>query len=95
MINSKIKNFGNVSKLNLDTKNKKIHLDVDLKGEEKILGLTVNSYSFKEKNDKYYLIISDITSSREWLTIVFKSYMDKQELEIPKEYRKVIEAVIE
>jgi len=94
VINMKIKNFGNVSKLNLDTKNKKIYLDVNLKGEEKTLELTANSYFFKEEKDKYYLVISDVTSSRKWLTIVFKTYMDKQEIEVPKEYMKVIEAVI-
>ena len=94
MINMKIKNFANVSKCNLDTKNKNIYLEIDLKGEEKILGLTVNNYSFKEKNDKYYLVISDISSSRKWLTIIFKRYIDKQEFEIPKEYMNVIEVVI-
>jgi sporulation protein YlmC with PRC-barrel domain len=94
VINLKIKKFGNISNLSLDTKNKKINLELVLKGEEKALEVIVNNYTFEEKQNKYYLIASDIESSREWLTIILEEYIDKQEFEIPKEYMKMIEAVI-
>ena len=93
-INKVITKYGSVVKLELDSQEKKIDLEVFLKGEKDILKVKVNQYSIEEKNHKNFLILKDVKTSREWLNLVIKNYLSSQEFEIPNEYAKIVKAVI-
>jgi len=94
ILNKKLKKFGTISELRLDTKNKKIRLKIGLKGELESLLITIHKYEIKEIDEKHYLIVQDIDTSREWINLVAKEYFHNEKFEIPKKFVKITKAVI-
>jgi hypothetical protein len=94
VVNLKIKQFGEVLKSDFDSTTKTIDIEVWLKGEKDILKVFVDKYSIKEENNKHYLIVNNITSSREWLTSVLEKYVTNKKFQIPNEYVKIVKVVI-
>lgn len=94
VVNMKIVKFGEISKLEFNTNTKTIDIEVELKGEKEILKVFVDQYNIKEENEKHYLVVNHIKSSREWLTSVLKEYVNNEKFEVPSEYVKILEAVI-
>ena len=94
ILNKKLKKFGIISELKLDTKSKKITFKVGLKGELEPLLVTVHRYEIREIEEKYYLVAHDIETSREWINLLAKEYFDNEKFEIPKKLVKMTKAVI-
>ncbi len=94
VINNKLKKFGTVSYLKLNTKDKKIELKLGLKGELESLQVTVHRYEIKEIEEKYYLVAYDIETSREWINLVANEYLYNEKFEIPQKYVKAMKAII-
>lgn len=94
VINMKINKFGEVSKLDFNTTNKTIDIEVNLKGEEKVLNVFVDQYNIQEENNKHYLIVDEIRSSKEWISSLLKKYVNNEKFELPNEYVKILKAVI-
>ena len=92
-INYKIKEFGEIVKLNLDSKDKTINLEIMLDGEKEPLDVKVNRYAINEENGKHYLMASDIVTSRAWINTMASQYLSGQKFEIPSEYAKIIAMV--
>ena len=94
ILNNKLKKFGTVSYLKLNTKDKKIELTVGLKGELEPLQVIVHRYEIKEIEEKYYLVAHDIETSREWINLVANEYLYNEKFEIPQKYVKAMKAII-
>ena len=94
ILNAKLKKFGKISNLKLNTKNKKIELKIGLKGELEPLIVTVHRYEIKEVDKKHYLITHNIDTSREWINLVAQEYFSNEKFEIPQKYLKTIKAII-
>ncbi len=94
IVSSKIDKFGEVSKLELDSQLKTMLVEVELKGDTSPLEVVVEKYSIEERDEAYFLKIHEVKTSREWLNIVIKEYIDSQEFELPSKYIKLIKAVI-
>lgn len=94
ILNKKIKLFGEISNLKLDTKNKKIELKVGLKGELEPLLVTIHRYEIKEVAENHYLIAHDVDTSREWINLLVKEHFYNQKIEIPKKFVKMIKNII-
>ena len=94
ILNKKLKKFGTISYLKLDTKNKKIELKIGLKGELEPLLATINKYEVKEISEKHYLIAYDIDTSREWVNLVAQEYFKNEKFEIPEKLVKTIKKII-
>ncbi len=93
-INFKIKEYGEMLKLNLDSQNKKIDFEVMLKGEKEPLKVFVNEYEITEENGKYFLFAKDITTSREWINIVAENYLKGEKIELPEKIAKTLEILV-
>ena len=94
IINFKIKEYGEMLKLNLDSENKKIDLEVMLIGEKEPLSVQVESYEIIQKENKYFLVAKNIKTSREWINIVAKNFLENQEFEIPKNLADTLKIII-
>ena len=94
LINLNIKEFGEMLKLNLNSKDKKLELEVMLLGEKEPLNIEIKSYQLKQKDDKYFLTLSDIHTSREWINIVIQNYFKNQEIEIPENIAKTLKIIL-
>ncbi len=93
-INHKVKEYGRMVKLNLDSKSKTIELELMLDGEKEPLNVKVNHYALSEERGKHYLVAEDIVTSRAWINTVASQYLHGQKFEIPEEYAKLLKVVV-
>ncbi|AKF25142.1 hypothetical protein YH65_06855 [Sulfurovum lithotrophicum] len=93
-INAYIKEYGKMLKLNLDSKNKSITLEVLLEGEKEPLAVDVRRYELTEENGRHLLKIYGIHTSRAWINTVGASYLEGKAFEIPEEYAKMLKVIV-
>jgi len=93
-INNYIKEYGKMLKLNLDSKNKSIELEVLLEGETEPLSVNVERYELAEENGKHLLKIYGIQTSRAWINTIAGSYLEGKSFEIPEEYAKMLKVIV-
>lgn len=94
VINYKVKEYGKMLNFKLDSKNKTIELELMLDGEKDPLTVKVDNYKLSHKDDKHYLVVKDITTSRKWINVIAEQYLHGQKFEIPAEYAKVLSVVV-
>jgi len=93
-INNQIKEYGKMLKLNLDSKQKSIEMEVMLEGEYEPLSLHVRNYEMTEENGKHFLKVRGVTTSRAWINIIASSYLEGKTFEVPAKYAKMLKVVI-
>jgi len=93
-INNQIKEYGEMLKLNLDSAQKSIEMEVMLEGEQEPLKVHVKKYEMREENGKHFLKVKGVTTSREWINTVASSYLEGKTFEVPAEYAKMLKVVI-
>jgi hypothetical protein len=93
VINKKIIRYGRMLNLNLDSKNKSITLNVLLAGEESPLEIDIGRYDIVNQNDKYYLEINEVSTSRLWLNVLAEETLNGEKIEIPSKIAKLLKVV--
>ena len=93
-INHKIKRIGHMISLKIDPETKALDLTVLLVGEDKPLDVSVKSYDFIEKDDKHFIKIGDVETSRTWLNVLLSEYLDNDEIEITPKISKLLKLVM-
>ena len=93
-INYKVKAYGEMIGLKLDSESKTIALELMLEGEKEPLHVKVNRYELREEGGRYYLTAEDIVTSRAWINTVAAQYLHGQKFEIPAEYAKLLKVVV-
>jgi len=93
-INTQIKAYGKMLKLDLDSKNKSISLEVLLDGETEPLQIEVARYELCEEEGKHMLKVYGVQTSRAWINTVASIYLEGKAFEIPAEYAKLLKVVI-
>lgn len=94
LVNSKIKDFGEMLKFNLDSKNKTIELEVILDGEKEPLDVKIDNYEITKEDGKYYISVKNIATSRKWINVVASEYLNSQKFEIPAKYAKILKLIV-
>ena len=93
-VNTQIKEYGKMLKLNLDSKEKSIELEVLLDGEKEPLSVKVENYTLEEEQGKYFLKIYGVETSRAWINTIASSYLEGKAFEIPAEYAKMLKVIV-
>ena len=93
-INTQIKAYGKVQKLNLNSKNKSINMEVMLEGELEALSVYVDNYELIETDGLSQLKVRGVTTSRTWINTVASAHLEGKVFNIPDEYAKMLKAVI-
>lgn len=93
-INNQIKEYGKMLKINLDSKQKSIEVEVMLDGEHEPLSVHVKQYELTEENGKYLLKVHGVSTSRAWIDTVASSYLEGKSFEIPAEYVKMLKIIV-
>lgn len=86
-----LERYGEMIKFHLDSEEKQIFLSLLLKGEDKPIDAKA-TYNIEEKNNKTFIRLDDIQTSREWLNAVINDYLpeDKKEVELPSGLNSII-----
>ena len=82
-INTKLRSFGEMTELFIDTKKKRVRVRMELLGENEPIDVDILRYSLKERSETTYITIEEVTSSREWLTVALQEFVIGQDLAIP------------
>jgi len=93
-LNTYLKEYGKMLKLNLDSKNKSITLEVLLEGEKEPLSVNVERYELTEEQGKHLLKIYGIHTSRAWINTFAGSYLEGKSFEIPEEHAKMLRVIV-
>jgi len=72
-----------MTELSIDTKNKRVRVRLELLGEREPIDIDILRYSMKEKGDTTYVVIEEVSSSREWLTSAMREFVVGQDLAVP------------
>jgi hypothetical protein len=94
VVNLVIKEFGKMLDLRLDSKNKRIFAEVELLGEKEPVSIEVGEYELVERDGKSFLVVKDLSASREWLDIVLKNHFNTYELELPPQIAKTLKIIV-
>jgi len=90
-INQHIREYGEITKLNLNSKFKSMDIEVKLDGESKSLTVQVEHYQITEDN---HLKVSGIKTSRTWINKLASKYLEGKEFKVPNEYAQMLRAVV-
>jgi hypothetical protein len=83
-----------MTELSIDTKAKRVRVRLELLGEKEPIDVEILRYSLKEKDETSYLIIEEVTSSREWLTVALREFIVGQDLAIPAKAGAVLKLLM-
>jgi len=76
--------------LQIDSANKKATLDLELKGETLPLHVTVDRYELTTLEDKTFLEIKELTTSREWINVLAGEFLKGKKFEVPEMMKAVL-----
>lgn len=95
-LNFSIKEYGEITSLNLNSKKSSLNLEVILKGELEELKIDIGKYELIKIDNLYYIKVYKVKTSREWLNIVLPKYIEgkKIKIPIPEKYRDIIDKLI-
>jgi len=90
-INYKIKGYGKMLHFDLDSKSKKIDLEIMLDGECEPLRIAIGRYELSPEGDT--VRFHDITTSRAWVTTIAQTFITDKPFDLPKEYAKLFKII--
>ena len=90
-INQQIRNYGEVTQLQLNSKLKRINMDILLNGESESISVVIEYYEITEENN---LKIDGITTSREWIDQLIYTYVEGKEIPLQSEYATMLKALV-
>ena len=82
----KNKGYGKMLKLNLDSNNKSMELEVMLNGEKEPLSVKVDRYEVIEESGKHLLKVYGVQTSRAWLNVLVLSFLEGKSFEVLEEH---------
>jgi len=94
VINSRIGKYGKILDLDLDTGRKTIELEILLKGEKDSVYVKIGNSEIIGETESCFLILRQISTSREWLDILARSHLEGRLFRIPEKYAKMAKLVI-
>ena len=88
--NSRLKKFGKIIHLELESQKRSIEMEILLKGEREPLRAEITRYDILKEEGKYFLTIRKIVTSREWINLLAEEYLEGERIELPEHYGKML-----
>jgi hypothetical protein len=82
-----MRKYGEMTKLKLDTAQRSIEAEVELKGETQPIQVRVHEYEILQEGGTAYVVLKDISTSREWLTALARDFAVGRKFEVPERVR--------
>ena len=90
-MNQHISEYGEIVKLNLNSKFKTMDMEILLDGENESVKIQVEHYEITEENS---LRISGVTTSKAWVTTLAYNHLEGKTFDVPDEYAKMLKSVL-
>jgi len=89
-LNQEVRSFGKISQLSIDRKQRKLFVQVELKGETSPVSVNVDRYELTEKEGSTFVTIHDVTASREWIGLALQKYVTGRQFRLPPAARQLL-----
>ena len=93
-LNKYISQYGNISNLSLNSKFKTMQLEILLDGDTKPIDVHIENYELIDNDSEYFLKISGIKTSKQWINRLAHEYLESKEFYIPSEYATMLKAIV-
>ena len=81
-----VKEYAELLHFRFENSNRLLEFELKLKGEHSSLKVRIENYKIIRKNGKYFIIVSKVSTTREWLNILAGRYVIDREIYLPDEY---------
>jgi hypothetical protein len=80
-----LKRYGQMTNLHIDTQNKRIDIELDLKGETSPIKVAVKSYRLDSDSGETFVELGEVETSREWMNALIEDFLtpDKKRFKVP------------
>ena len=82
--NHRYNSLGTMTTLEIDSKNKKASLELELKGETQPLRVDIADYEVTTAEGKTFIEIREFTTSREWINVLAREFLKGKKFEVPE-----------
>jgi hypothetical protein len=82
-IQSKLGAAGKVQELFIDSRAKKISIQISLAGEPTVIFASVESYSIHQEGKEIFITLGEIKSSRNWIEMLCSAHLSEKKIGIP------------
>jgi hypothetical protein len=93
-VNKPMAPYGKIMDISLNSREKKITLQVLLKGESEVTSLTVEEYDLVEESDQTFLIVKKAIVSKEWLNVLVQEFLIGKKFPLPSKYARIIKLAL-
>ena len=91
---SVLKPYGRIVTLKLNSKQKRMDADLELKGERELVRAQVDQYELIQEEGRLFLSIQAISTSREWLTELAVHFLVGRRILVPPEAAKFLSRLL-
>jgi hypothetical protein len=78
----------------LDSEEKKISVEMKLKGEVDVIYFEIGRYEIFKEDEKLFIEISEFNTNREWMNVAIGNFLSAKKIEIPMKYEKVLQIAL-
>src|ERR1043165_9511692 len=86
--------YGRMLNLSIDSKTKKIRLEILLKGESEPVAVTINEYQVTSAGGADFFVIKQASASREWINALLQDFTIDRKLPLPAKYGNMVKSVL-
>ncbi len=77
-LNQTIKRYGHMTQLRIDSTNKRIDIELELKGESSPIQIIVKSYELTSEAGETHIELGEIETSREWINVLVADFLNRR-----------------
>jgi len=90
----RLKPYGRMLNLQIDSRNAKIRLEILLKGESQPVTLNIDEYHLTNSAGADFIVIKKASATREWMDALIKDFAIGKTIPLPAQYANMIKSVL-
>ena len=75
-LNDRFSDYGEATECKVDTRNCRVSLTAMMRGEREPVTAVIEHYELQEQNGERYIVLHELSSSRQWLTALLTRLFD-------------------
>lgn len=82
-LNEKLRNYGRLEELEIDSGQRRVRLICQLDGEPTAVGITVEQYEIERDGAATFLVVGRSSATRPWLQALLRDQLHGRRIELP------------
>jgi hypothetical protein len=82
-VNEKIRNYGRVEDLTIDSKRRRIDVTCQLTGEVSPISVSIEKYRVEQQGGKTFIEVLDSSATRPWMQAAMRDHLHGRKIELP------------